>query len=590
MEQQILFALQQIGAAFVVIQSKPSEDSSNFENWNNVDYICKNHFLNGLSNDLYNVYYSYEHATDLWNALITKYNLEDAGNRKYVIENFLDFAMEDGKPISAQIDEYKFLIGELAKEEYTSKANIVETKNDGSKNLKPKKEKNFKKSGPKKKGVCFECGKPGHYKKDCRYRKAGSSSAKVNLTEADVIAAVVTEVNLVKNSKEWVLDTGATKHICGDQSFFYYTIVKEGDQVFMGNSQTSKFVGKGKVLLKLTSGKVLALQEVLHVPDIRRNLVSGALLNKNGLKLTFEADKAMISKYNVFVEKGSNANGLFILNKEIPKEPSNVSRYQTETEKELDPEFQEQRRSKRQRKETNLGDRMFTYLIDKDPVTYTEAITSPDAVFWKEAIKSELDTIIENHTWELVDLPLGTKALDSKWIFKKKLRPDGTIDKFKARLVAKGFRQKKEIDYFDTYSPVAKLSTIRTLLVIASIHKLWNDKFDSVLVTNGYKINESDKCVYSKFNGDKDMGEADVILGMKIIRKEYEIILSQSHYVENILRKFGQYDSLPVKTPLDCQGYPAILEGYSDANWISDSRDSVSTSGYVFTLRGGALS
>ncbi|XP_077215872.1 putative mitochondrial protein AtMg00820 [Tasmannia lanceolata] len=182
---------------------------------------------------------------------------------------------------------------------------------------------------------------------------------------------------------------------------------------------------------------------------------------------------------------------------------------------------------------------MFTYLIDKDPVTYSEAVTSPDAVFWKEAIKSELDSIIENHIWELVDLPPGTKALDSKWIFKKKLRPDGTIDKFKARLVAKGFRQKKEIDYFDTYSPVARLSTIRILLAIASIHKLWNDKFDSVLITNGYKINESNKCVYSKFNGDKG-----VILCVYVD----DILI-----IESILWKFGQYDSSPAKTPLDCQ-------------------------------------
>ncbi|XP_077252436.1 uncharacterized protein LOC143891806 [Tasmannia lanceolata] len=594
-KQQILFALQQIGVAFVLTQPKPKEETAE---WDNADYICKNHLLNGLSNELYNIYYSYEHAADLWNAIVTKYELEDTGNRKYVIENFLDFTMEDVKPISAQIDEYQFIIGELAKEgmklldtfvagslieklplswkdfkigmkhktkewtldqvvvrvkieeknrlkdkqlkakEYTSRANIVETKNDGSKNLKPKKDKNFKKSGPKKKGVCFECGKPGHYKKDCRHRKTGSSSAKVNLIDADMIAAVVTEVNLVENPKEWVLDTGATKHICGDRSSFYnFTKVDGGDQVYMGNSQTSKVMGKGKVLLKLTSGKILALQEVLYVLDIRRNLVSGALLNKNGLKLTFEADKAILSKSNVFVGNGYNAN---------------------------------------------------------------------DAVFWKEAIKSELDSIIENHTWELVDLPPGTKALDSKWIFKKKLRPDRTIDKFKARLVAKGFKQKKDIDYFDTYSPVARLSTIRILLAIASIYKLvihqmdvktaflngdldeeiyikqpegfivtghenqvcklikplyglkqapkqWNDKFDSVLITNGYKINESDKCVYSKFNGDEDMGEADIILGMKIIRKENEIILSQSHYVENILRKFGQYDSSPAKTPLDYQ-------------------------------------
>ncbi|XP_077228272.1 uncharacterized protein LOC143861226 [Tasmannia lanceolata] len=420
------------------------------------------------------------------------------------------------KPISAQIDEYQFIIGELAKEgmklpdtfmagslieklplswkdfkigmkhktkewtldqvvvrvkieeknrlkdkqlkakEYTSKANIVETKNDGSKNLKPKKDKNFKKSGPKKKGVCFECGKPGHYKKDCRHRKTGSSSAKVNLTEVDMITAVVTEVNLVENPKEWVLDTGATKHICGDRSSFYnFTTVDGGDQVYMGNSQTSKVMGKGKVLLKLTSGKILALQEVLYVPDIRRNLMSGVLLNKNGLKLTFEADKAILSKSNVFVENGYNANGLFVLNVlEIMNEKPSSS----------------------------------AYIFESFDIWH-------DTVFWKEAIKSELDSIIENHTWELVDLPPGTKALDSKWIFKKKLRPDRTIDKFKARLVAKGFRQKKDIDYFDTYSPVARLSTIRILLAIVSIHKLVIHQMD---VKTAFLNGDLDEEIYIK--------------------------------------------------------------------------------------------
>ncbi|XP_077232569.1 uncharacterized protein LOC143869896 [Tasmannia lanceolata] len=112
-KQQILFALQQIGVAFVLTQPKPNEE---IVEWDNADYICKNHLLNGLANELYNIYYSYEHAADLWNAIVTKYELENAGNRKYVIGNFLDFTMEDVKPISAQIDEYQFIIGELAKE------------------------------------------------------------------------------------------------------------------------------------------------------------------------------------------------------------------------------------------------------------------------------------------------------------------------------------------------------------------------------------------------------------------------------------------------------------------------------------------
>ena len=53
---------------------------------------------------------------------------------------------------------------------------------------------------------------------------------------------------------------------------------------------------------------------------------------------------------------------------------------------------------------------------------------------WKEVIKSEIDSILHNHTWELVDLPSGCKPLSSKWIFKRKRKVDESIDKYKARL------------------------------------------------------------------------------------------------------------------------------------------------------------
>jgi len=97
----------------------------------------------------------------------------------------------------------------------------------------------------------------------------------------------------------------------------------------------------------------------------------------------------------------------------------------------------ELRRSKRARKATDFGNDFFTFLIDDDPLTYKEAVSSPDAPFWKEAINNELESILSNHTWELVDLPPGAKPIGCKWIFKRKLKPDGSIDKFKARLVAK---------------------------------------------------------------------------------------------------------------------------------------------------------
>ena len=65
-----------------------------------------------------------------------------------------------------------------------------------------------------------------------------------------------------------------------------------------------------------------------------------------------------------------------------------------------------------------------------------------------------------------------------KWVFKKKLRPDGTIDKYKARLVVKGYTQKEGEDFFDTYSPVARLTTIRVLLSLAASHGLLVHQMD----------------------------------------------------------------------------------------------------------------
>ena len=99
----------------------------------------------------------------------------------------------------------------------------------------------------------------------------------------------------------------------------------------------------------------------------------------------------------------------------------------------------ELRRSKRQRKEISLGDNFYTYLIENEPLSYFEAISSPNALLWKEAIKIELYSILKNQTWELINLPLGAKHIGYKWIFKRKYFPDGYIKKYKVRLVAKGF-------------------------------------------------------------------------------------------------------------------------------------------------------
>jgi hypothetical protein len=94
------------------------------------------------------------------------------------------------------------------------------------------------------------------------------------------------------------------------------------------------------------------------------------------------------------------------------------------------------RKSKRQRVAKSFGDDYIVYLVDNTPITIEEPFSSPDADLWKE-VRSDMESIMSNGTWEVVDRPYGCKPIGCKWVFKKKLRPDGTIERCKARLVAK---------------------------------------------------------------------------------------------------------------------------------------------------------
>ncbi|KAL0430747.1 UNVERIFIED_CONTAM: Retrovirus-related Pol polyprotein from transposon RE2 [Sesamum radiatum] len=135
-------------------------------------------------------------------------------------------------------------------------------------------------------------------------------------------------------------------------------------------------------------------------------------------------------------------------------------------------ELDEPRRNKRVRVVKDFGSDFVTYNIEDDPITFKDAMSSSEAKQWKEAVKSDIDSTESNGTWMLVDLPPRCTTIGCKWIFKKKLKPNGTVDKFKSRLVAKGFKQNEGIDYFDTYSPVVWLTTIQVLIALASVYSL----------------------------------------------------------------------------------------------------------------------
>nr|GEZ20725.1 zinc finger, CCHC-type [Tanacetum cinerariifolium] len=249
----------------------------------------------------------------------------------------------------------------------------------------------------------------------------------------------------------------------------------------------------------------------------------------------------------------------------------------TEEENVQQPE-RELRKSKTNRTPKNFGPEFHLYLIEKtkdevsdqhsycfnvedDPKTFDEAMKSQDVAFWKEAINDEMDSIMGNNTWVLANLPSGCKPLGCKWIFKRKLKVDGTIEKFKARLVIQGFRHKSRIDYFDTYALVAHISSIRLPIAMASIHNLiihhmdvkttfLNGELDEkvymnlpqgfIMPRNENKVDLTNEFLSSRFSM-KDMGEPDVILCIRIKHESNIIAISQSRYIEKVVSQLNYY-------------------------------------------------
>ena len=115
-----------------------------------------------------------------------------------------------------------------------------------------------------------------------------------------------------------------------------------------------------------------------------------------------------------------------------------------------------------------------------EPKTIGEALASEHSKGWKAAADSKYKSLMENETWELVELPKDWEAIGCKWVFKVKHTSEGKVERFKGRLVAKGYAQKYGIDYDETFSPVVRFSSIRSLLAFAVQNNMLIHQMDIV--------------------------------------------------------------------------------------------------------------
>nr|GEZ80236.1 zinc finger, CCHC-type [Tanacetum cinerariifolium] len=562
--------------------------------WENDDYICMGHILN-----------------------------EDSSSKKFLVSNFNNYKMVDSRPVMEQYNELLKILGQYTQHRLKMDKSIsvlsiidklppswkdfkhtlkhgkddlslvqlgshlcieeslraqdsdkgkckevggpsVNMTEEGGKNKHHKQNKgkkgsnennNGSSSNKKPKLECWKCGKTGHFKRDCRS------------------------------------DSGAITHVCKDRCWFKtFEPVEDRSVLYIGDEHFAPVHGKESVALKFSSGKTVTLFNVLYVPKLRKNLVSGPVLNKCGYKQVYESDKHILSKCGVFVGIDYYNNGI-IHETTTPYTPQQNS--VAERKNRALKEMVNSMLSYLGLSEGFWEEAMLTacYLLNRGIdcifVGYAEhskayrfyviepknsIIEARDAIFVenyfssiprpKEIIPNVQESQIDDHTDDVPsEIPEPQKAF-----------LNGDLDEEVYMKQLEGFVMP------GNEHKVCKL--VKSMYGLKQTPKQWHQKFDEVVLSGGFYLNQSDKCIYSKFDNYgyvddmlifgtnqnqvdktkkflssrflmKDMGEADVILGIKMKLENKVIVITQSHYIEKILKKFNREDCFLVITLMD---------------------------------------
>ncbi|RVX09816.1 putative mitochondrial protein [Vitis vinifera] len=171
---------------------------------------------------------------------------------------------------------------------------------------------------------------------------------------------------------------------------------------------------------------------------------------------------------------------------------------------------------------------------------------------WTKAMEMEIATLHRNHTWDLVEQPPDVNVIGSKWVYKLKHKPDGSIERYTARLVAKGYNQTHDLDYFETFSLVVKAATIRIILTVALSFKWEIRQLD---VHNAFLNGSSSTQIFSliakldSIFALRDLGQLSFFFGIEVSYNEGSMNLSQTKCISDLLHRTEMFDTKPAKTP-----------------------------------------
>nr|GEX20377.1 retrotransposon protein, putative, Ty1-copia subclass [Tanacetum cinerariifolium] len=423
---------------------------------------------------------------------------------------------------------------------------------------KPKNPKPSAKEYQTKDDACHHCKEVGHWKKNYH----------VYLAE------------LMKKKKQ----VGTTSSL-GERK-----MKQEAVYLYVGNGVHAQVEAIRSFDLVLPNGLMICLDNFHYAPSITRGVVSVSRLVDNGFIQCFADYGILVSKNNVLyfnvIPRGGiyeidmlnlvpNVNSIYNVSNKIAKH--NLDSTYLPHRMEMVINFLGlihtdvcgplRHVSRQEVEEHSLGDL-------NEPANCKDALLDPKSNKWLDAMNAEMQSMKDNQVLCLVDLPPNGKTIRSKWLFKKKIDMDGNVHTYQSRLVAKGYTQTYEIDYEETFLPVADIGAIRILIAIAAFYdyEIWQ-----MDVKNAFLAGYLDEDIYTV----QPKGFVDPKHPRKPGELHWTVVKNVLKYLRNTKDVFLVYGGSPkAELRVTC---------YCDAGFKTDRDDIKSQTGYVFVLNGGVV-